>query len=533
MKFGSVSGFSGWGEPIFGTVNYWGGFEDIPAFLQSAGYIVIIVRIGPLSSNWERACEVYRQLSYGNFDAPATFPASMMGIDYGPTYPARYGYNMIGNTKRAVLYGTLPGGWAWSAASPVHFICHSQGGNTIRMLIELMSGNQNALHPLYFPAQNRQNWIKSVVTLGTPHKGTTITDVVNQLLPQNQIDLVAIIARLVASTSFKQPRSYDLQLDHWDFRRLPPAETFRRMLARLSGGAVLSWWQGPGGPHPPHNGFYDNSIDGVNRLNTFAPNPSPTIVYFTMSFDATVRFPDIDPTPSNSRSFPINPFLYPLSLLLNPGGYPFAAFSRGYSRALLSPSSVDYARWIPLPGPRVPRPDMLPLIILPALAMGGYNIPTVPAQTSATFQRNDGIVNTASMNGPNNNQVYNIQGFAGAPAAPQAGRYWHIGVNETIDHADQIGVFTDPATFMLMTHISSLVSRSRAHVPAICRVGDKDVINWEIRLRLHPGQAGAQKTFSRGWKTYITLLLSGEAVSRGHDVTYGDICYKVHRESCI
>ncbi|KEF60833.1 uncharacterized protein A1O9_02395 [Exophiala aquamarina CBS 119918] len=60
-----VSGFSGWGEAIFGTINYWGGFGDIPTALLHAGYTVIVVRIGPLSSNWERACEVYRQLSSG------------------------------------------------------------------------------------------------------------------------------------------------------------------------------------------------------------------------------------------------------------------------------------------------------------------------------------------------------------------------------------------------------------------------------------------------------------------------------------
>jgi len=67
LKFVLVSGFSGWGEAIFGTINYWGGFGDIPTALLQARYTVIVVRIGPLSSNWERACEVYRQLSSGYF----------------------------------------------------------------------------------------------------------------------------------------------------------------------------------------------------------------------------------------------------------------------------------------------------------------------------------------------------------------------------------------------------------------------------------------------------------------------------------
>ena len=173
-----VSGFSGWGEALFGTFNYWGGFEDLPEALHAAGYTVIVVRIGPLSSNWERACEVYAQLTSGLFDPPDIFPATTIPIDFGTVYPVRYGYSRISNCSKAVLFGKSPG-WKWSNQSPVHCICHSQGGNTIRLLIELLNGNYPDLHPSYFAARgNRQNMIKSVVTLGTPHKGTTITNVV-------------------------------------------------------------------------------------------------------------------------------------------------------------------------------------------------------------------------------------------------------------------------------------------------------------------------------------------------------------------
>jgi triacylglycerol esterase/lipase EstA (alpha/beta hydrolase family) len=99
-------------------------------------------------------------------------------INYGTIYPARYGYNALSTTNKAALFGILHTGWKWGNKNPAHFICHSQGGNTMRMIIELMNGNHSNLHPTYFTGGNRQNWIKSVVTLGTPHKGTTITDVV-------------------------------------------------------------------------------------------------------------------------------------------------------------------------------------------------------------------------------------------------------------------------------------------------------------------------------------------------------------------
>ena len=59
-----VPGFSGFGDPLFGSINYWGGFEDLASALQlQTGVPVILPRIGPMSSNWERACELYCQLN--------------------------------------------------------------------------------------------------------------------------------------------------------------------------------------------------------------------------------------------------------------------------------------------------------------------------------------------------------------------------------------------------------------------------------------------------------------------------------------
>ena len=195
-----VSGFSGWGEALFGTFNYCGGFEDLPVALHTAHYTVIVVRIGPLSSNWERACQVYAQLSAGNFDAPNTFPPTSIPIDYGAVYPTRYGYARHSNCSKAVLYGSLPTGWRWYTGTPVHCICHSQGGNTVRLLIELLRGASANLHPAYFAATgNRQNMIKSVVTLGTPHKGTTITDVVQVRLFSDRLNDLSPLSYFVAS----------------------------------------------------------------------------------------------------------------------------------------------------------------------------------------------------------------------------------------------------------------------------------------------------------------------------------------------
>jgi hypothetical protein len=62
-----VPGFLGWGAPLFGTVNYFGGVIDIPKILVDRGYTVIVASVSPISSNWERACELYRQLTFGQY----------------------------------------------------------------------------------------------------------------------------------------------------------------------------------------------------------------------------------------------------------------------------------------------------------------------------------------------------------------------------------------------------------------------------------------------------------------------------------
>jgi triacylglycerol esterase/lipase EstA (alpha/beta hydrolase family) len=69
-----VPGFSGWGTPLFGSINYWGGIENIPKLLMDKGYSVIVTPIAPLSSNWERACELYRQLTIGRYTSKTLPP---------------------------------------------------------------------------------------------------------------------------------------------------------------------------------------------------------------------------------------------------------------------------------------------------------------------------------------------------------------------------------------------------------------------------------------------------------------------------
>lgn len=117
--------------------------------------------------------------------------------------------------------------------------------------------------------------------------------------------------------------------------------------------------------------------------------------------------------------------------------------------------NLGYFAQIPPPGLQIPRPDVLPLLSFPAYAMGGLNPPPgILGIAADQLKPNDGIVNTISMEGPVAGPIMDGRDFAAqlqtAIAASDLGlvrgRYWHLHSNSTIDHADQIGVFTNPAT---------------------------------------------------------------------------------------
>ena len=93
--------------------------------------------------------------------------------------------------RRAIVYSQTPElyeNWSWSEEHRVHFICHSQGGNTARYLISLMDRGSE-LHREYFGVGGRDKWIVSMTTLGTPHRGTTVINVLENLIQVSNIYL--------------------------------------------------------------------------------------------------------------------------------------------------------------------------------------------------------------------------------------------------------------------------------------------------------------------------------------------------------
>ena len=72
-----VNGFAGWGREEMLGVKYWGGVHDIQEDLKRNGYTVHTATVGPVSSNWDRACELYAQINGGTVDYGAAHAENM------------------------------------------------------------------------------------------------------------------------------------------------------------------------------------------------------------------------------------------------------------------------------------------------------------------------------------------------------------------------------------------------------------------------------------------------------------------------
>ncbi|KAJ8116685.1 hypothetical protein OPT61_g1935 [Boeremia exigua] len=500
-----VPGFSGWGVPLFGAINYFGGVRDISKILADRGYTVIIAPVAPIPSNWERACELYRQLTFGstvNHTSNTIDEVYDVDIDYGKYFDANRARGPVDTftegRRRAILISSSPENrnWKWDRDHKVHFVCHSQGGNTVRYLISLMSRGAGTLHPAYFGEEGRDDWTVSVTTLGTPHRGTTIINVLDKFLSRSRDQGVELFARLFATASFYPPekRAYDLQLDHWGIHR-KGNETFQDMLQRLESNPGPLWkWL-----NSRNNAFYDNSIEGVHDLSLKAANTSTQIFYFSLSFYATVPFPNEWPEwgrdaiasfPTDIEDFvravlenlPILGLLeWAIQLIIDrfitfgwiiiTSVTSFRSFVSWVTEAILTRilQEMGYNLVLPMPGRYIPRMDVIPIMLLSVYAMGSQELTPVQrgllGPNLGDWYQNDGIVNTESMRGPGDSFVRSIsllQDFDFASSGKR-GIYWHLGVNDQMDHADEIGVFIEETTADLMQemyiNIANLVSR--------------------------------------------------------------------------
>ena len=252
-----IHGFMGWGPDEMGDYNYWGGKDDFVNLLEEQGHVVFELSVGPVSSNWERAIEVYYQLKGGQ-------------IDYGKSHANKY--NIIQKPKDKYYEALYP---EWSNENPIHIIAHSMGGQTARMLNylltqEIYQDDRNEVRESsLLLGQSQEGLIKSITTIATPHDGTTLTSITIKMIPFIQYFIG--VAGLVG-TDF-----YNFDLEQWGFKR-KKSETWFQYVNRMR---EHSAWK------TKNISSWDLSLDGAKELNGFLL-ASPDIYYFSFVTTTTV-----------------------------------------------------------------------------------------------------------------------------------------------------------------------------------------------------------------------------------------------------
>lgn len=200
-----VHGMFGWGdnEGINKKAPYWGSTcGSMMDFLRDNGYEVYAASVGPISSAWDQACELYAQLAG-------------VRVDYGERHSALHAHRRYGRTYTKPLFE------GWSKVKKVHLIGHSFGGVVIRLLVHLLtygapeevekSGRDN-VSPLFLGGQ--EELVYSVTTLCTPLNGTSAYETARKLRLLPLIKNGAIIYAGLLGRSKFNGNLVDFHLEH-------------------------------------------------------------------------------------------------------------------------------------------------------------------------------------------------------------------------------------------------------------------------------------------------------------------------------
>ena len=248
-----VHGMGGWGAyEENAPMPYWGGLSfdglkmttgdtNIVDILNSYGVETYEASVGPFSSAWDRACELYAQLT-GTV------------VDYGAAHSEahnhdRYGYSYEG---KALM------GENWDLETPLNIMGHSFGGPTVRLFASLLyHGNADEVaatgaetSPLF---TGGHDVIHSCTTFSSPNDGTPIADFLVNL---KLIALIAFFGNLIGTVFGDEVMMWHLRFGHFG---LTAKENEER--ARFDIGNIVNFY------NSDDNCGYDMTIKGAKELN--------------------------------------------------------------------------------------------------------------------------------------------------------------------------------------------------------------------------------------------------------------------------
>ncbi len=258
-----VHGILAYGQDQRLPLSAWGGMSDYRKDLADEGWEIFSATLGPVSSNWDRACELFAYIRGGR-------------TDFGAAHSARCGHERFGREYP----GVYP---EWGNDRKVHLLCHSMGGQTARLMVQLLEeGSPEELEaapeakpgdvsPLF---AGGHSWVLGLVTLCSPHDGTSLALVSDYGSESAKRSICALLA--AASPA------YDARLDHWGLARRE-GEGVAAYAARLR--ADVSWYLGEDGC------YEDLRPAGAAELNGWV-SARADVYYFSWAASDTYDFKD-------------------------------------------------------------------------------------------------------------------------------------------------------------------------------------------------------------------------------------------------
>jgi len=288
-----VGGWMSWSAEEMNDFNYWGGWTDLAQYLRNQGHEVYVADIGPISSNWDRACELYAFIKGGD-------------VDYGKAHSDTFDHIQKPSTR------TYPGVVEnWGEINKVHLIGHSMGGPTIRTLAQLLEkGDISEINdaasdptytssPLFTGTETTKNWIASITTISSNHDGNSFVQATGGLLALAD-QIFALLATVVGQSEFPV---FDFKLDQWGLQRLP-GETFSEYYQRVTQSSI---WNGS-----LDLSSYDLGPEGVADLNSWV-HAQPNIYYFSYATECTYKSLF---TPYHVPELAMRPMLKPIARII-------------------------------------------------------------------------------------------------------------------------------------------------------------------------------------------------------------------------
>jgi triacylglycerol lipase len=271
------------GFATLGPISYWGGLYNVPEDLTSNGYTVYATSIGTFSSNWDRACELYAQIKGGT-------------VDYGAAHSSKFGHARYGRTYTGFYPQWGESNTQTGSVNKVHLLSHSMGGQTVRILAQLLASGsaeeraatpESQLSPLF--AGGLASWLDSILTISATHNGSTAIFAVDAVLPL-QTQLLTLLAALEGDASLTL---YDFKLDQWGLER-EPGEALSTFMARVASSKFAT---------TTDNYKWDLNPDGASELNGWVA-AQPEHYYLSVATLQTHKsllnshqVPDADMTP--------------------------------------------------------------------------------------------------------------------------------------------------------------------------------------------------------------------------------------------